>query len=81
MEAAVRLSRIQNVPTYVIFSNASLQAMAALQPCQPQEFLEIPGVGQAKLQRYGKAFLGEIRQWKQEAGELAEQEGERGHDH
>ena len=77
----IRLSRIQNVPTYVIFSNASLQAMAALQPCQPQEFLEIPGVGQAKLQRYGKAFLGEIRQWKQERESSAKQEGEHGHDH
>lgn len=66
-----KLSALQNVPVYVIFSNATLEAMAAYQPTTPGEFLDVPGVGQAKLQRYGKAFLEEIHQWKSEQGDAS----------
>ena len=51
---------------YVVFSNATLEAMAAYQPTTPGELLEVPGVGQAKLQKYGMAFLQEIQRWKEE---------------
>lgn len=61
-----RLSREQNVPMYIIFSNATLEAMAAYQPLTPAELLDVPGVGQAKLQKYGQAFLEEIRKWTEE---------------
>ena len=61
-----RLSREQNVPMYIIFSNATLEAMAAYQPLTPAELLDVPGVGQAKLQKYGQAFLEEIRKWMEE---------------
>ena len=61
-----KLSRAQNIPMYVVFSNASLEAMAAYQPTTPAEFLEVPGVGQAKLQKYGAPFLQEIQRWKEE---------------
>ena len=59
------LSRKQNVPMSVIFSDSTLEAMAAYQPTTPAELLGIPGVGQAKLQRFGPAFLKAIQQWKQ----------------
>jgi len=49
-----------NVPAYVVFPDRSLADMAARRPLTPQEFLEVNGVGQAKLQRYGEAFLGVI---------------------
>lgn len=61
-----KLSRSQNIPMYIIFSNATLEAMAAYQPVTPEELLKIPGVGQAKLQKYGKVFLEEIQSWKEE---------------
>ena len=61
-----RLSREQNVPMYIIFSNATLEAMVAYQPLTPAELLDVPGVGQAKLQKYGQAFLEEIRKWTEE---------------
>ena len=61
-----RLSREQNVPMYIIFSNATLETMAAYQPLTPAELLDVPGVGQAKLQKYGQAFLEEIRKWTEE---------------
>ena len=59
-----KLAARQNVPSYVVFSNAALEDMAARQPETPEEFLQVSGVGQAKLQRYGKEFLEEIRAWK-----------------
>ena len=51
----------ENVPPFVIFSDASLAEMAANQPTTNEEFLNISGVGQHKLQRYGKLFIDEIK--------------------
>jgi ATP-dependent DNA helicase RecQ len=52
------LARAQNVPAFYIFSNATLEDMCAKKPRTHTEFLEVSGVGEAKLQRYGDAFLG-----------------------
>ena len=49
------------VPAYVVFGDASLIDMAVLHPRTPEEFLEVHGVGAAKLKRYGEAFLEELR--------------------
>ncbi|WP_321389594.1 DNA helicase RecQ [uncultured Desulfuromusa sp.] len=48
------------VPPYVVFGDASLAEMAASLPTDPETFLQINGVGQAKLQRYGHEFIAEI---------------------
>src|SRR5699024_3926746 len=61
-----KLSQAQNVPVYVIFSNATLEAMAACQPATPAVLLDVPGLGQAKLRPYGRACLEEIARWKRE---------------
>jgi ATP-dependent DNA helicase RecQ len=50
----------QNVPAYVVFSDKTLADMAARQPTSTDEFLEVFGVGEAKLERYGDAFLGAV---------------------
>jgi ATP-dependent DNA helicase RecQ len=47
----------QHVPAYVVFSDAALAEMAARKPATHAELLEVNGVGQTKLQRYGDAFL------------------------
>jgi ATP-dependent DNA helicase RecQ len=47
----------RKVPAYVIFSDATLLAMAARRPQTPHELLAIPGVGPKKLTSYGDAFL------------------------
>lgn len=52
-----RLADGQNVPPYVVFSDASLRHMAELQPRTLAEFAEISGVGERKLVQYGDAFL------------------------
>ncbi|MCD6187886.1 MAG: DNA helicase RecQ [Desulfuromusa sp.] len=48
------------VPPYVVFGDASLAEMAATLPTDKEAFLQVNGVGQAKLQRYGSQFIEEI---------------------
>ena len=52
-----QLADEQNVPAYVVFSDATLAEMAARRPATYSELLEVNGVGQTKLERYGDAFL------------------------
>lgn len=51
----------QGVPAYIIFSDKVLQEMAARRPATLDELLDVPGVGPAKLERYGRDFLEELR--------------------
>ena len=52
-----RLADGQGVPAYVVFSDATLAAMAALRPTTAEGLLRVSGVGPVKLARYGEAFL------------------------
>jgi ATP-dependent DNA helicase RecQ len=52
-----RLADAQGVPAYVVFSDATLAAMAALRPKTREELRRVSGVGETKLTRYGAAFL------------------------
>jgi len=47
-------------PPYVVFGDKSLIDMATKRPRTPEEFLEINGVGQHKLEKYGENFLAVI---------------------
>ncbi len=51
-----KLSKQLNIPPYVIFQDASLEAMSTLYPITTDELLNIPGVGAGKAKRYGKEF-------------------------
>jgi len=53
----MELAKAQNVPPYVIFHDRTLAAMAQRRPRSVDELAGIPGVGAAKLARYGEAFL------------------------
>ena len=61
-EEILELAREQGVPPYVIFHDATLTELAHARPRSITEFAAIPGVGQAKLQRYADAFLEVIEQ-------------------
>ena len=50
----------EGVPPYVVFSDSALRGMCTARPLTPGEFLAVSGVGPAKLDRYGAAFLAEI---------------------
>ncbi|MCK8493248.1 DNA helicase RecQ [Spirosoma sp. RP8] len=50
----------QNVPPYVIFTDTTLEDMARLRPTTPDALRNVSGVGERKLQLFGKRFLSEI---------------------
>ena len=50
------------LPPYVIFHDATLREMALRRPADRRTFGEIAGVGARKLDAYGDAFLGVIKQ-------------------
>ncbi|HUB42323.1 MAG TPA: ATP-dependent DNA helicase UvrD2 [Streptosporangiaceae bacterium] len=56
-EWRLAVSKEQGVPAYVVFSDATLQAIAAARPASRSELAGIPGVGAVKLDRYGAAVL------------------------
>ena len=51
------ISKEEEVPAYVIFSDAALRQMETERPMSDQELLAIDGVGKAKLEKYGDAFI------------------------
>jgi ATP-dependent DNA helicase RecQ len=57
------LAAEHKVPPYVIFHDATLLQIMARRPRDAGELLDISGVGQAKLQRYGEAFLNVIKEY------------------
>ena len=50
-------ARADEVPAYVVFHNAALEEIAARRPRSLAELAEVPGVGPAKLERYGEEVL------------------------
>ncbi|HEY5973327.1 MAG TPA: RQC domain-containing protein, partial [Geobacteraceae bacterium] len=58
-----RLADAQQVPPFVVFSDATLVEMAARRPATSEEMAQISGVGSHKLGRYGSDFLQAIREF------------------
>jgi len=50
-------SRADGVPAYVVFHNAALVEIAARKPRSLGDLASVPGVGPAKLERYGDELL------------------------
>lgn len=61
------------VPPFVVFSDATLAEMARTMPRDGAELRQINGVGDHKLDRYGKAFLEAISAFRGEAGAISPQ--------
>lgn len=67
-QARKELADAASVPPYVIFSDRTLVEMSAYYPQSSASLLNMSGVGQVKLERYGEAFLGAIRAYCIEKG-------------
>ncbi len=50
-------AKSRDVPAFVVFTDATMQAIAELKPNGPAGLLEIPGIGPAKVELYGSAIL------------------------
>ena len=50
-----------SVPAFVVFTDATLQAIAEAAPSSTPELLRLPGIGQSKATKYGPGALAVIR--------------------
>lgn len=50
-------AREMSVPAYVVFSDATLAAIAEARPSEPAELLAVPGIGPVKVERFGAQLL------------------------
>nr|WP_314838789.1 DNA helicase RecQ [uncultured Flavobacterium sp.] len=62
------ISKEEAVPAYVIFSDAALRQMETERPTSENELLAIDGVGKAKLEKYGAAFIQAILDFQKAKG-------------
>jgi ATP-dependent DNA helicase RecQ len=62
-ELRSRIAHEEGMPAYIVFADAALREMAARKPQNPDEFLQISGVGTVKLERYGTDFLACIQEY------------------
>ncbi len=61
-----KISKIKDVPPFVIFQDPSLEDMAIQYPISIDELQNISGVGAGKAQRYGKEFVEIIKKYVEE---------------
>jgi ATP-dependent DNA helicase RecQ len=61
-----KISKIKEVPPFVIFQDPSLEDMAIQYPITIDELQNISGVGAGKAQRYGKEFVEVIKKYVEE---------------
>ena len=63
-----RIAARQNLPPYIVFSDATLQQMALWIPQKRETLSRISGVGSVKLEQLGREFLEAIRSHAHEHG-------------
>jgi ATP-dependent DNA helicase RecQ len=61
-----KIAKQHGLPTYVIFQEPSLDAMATTYPITIDELQNIPGVGPGKAKRYGQDFIDLIKKYVEE---------------
>jgi len=51
----------RGIPAFVIFHDATLEALAAVRPSDPEALRAVRGIGPAKIETYGDALLQVLR--------------------
>ena len=70
------LAREQNVPAYVIFPDRTLIELAAARPRTLEAMHAVHGIGAAKLERYGAAFLDVVLDHAEAGDGLPDEQGQ-----
>jgi ATP-dependent DNA helicase RecQ len=58
-----KIAKEKGIPSYIVFNDKSLHDMCTLLPRNNSEFLLVYGVGQSKLENYGKEFLDILKRY------------------
>lgn len=61
-ELRKKIANRDQIPPYVVFADSTLKEMSRYCPADENELLKIKGVGEFKLERYGREFLELIRE-------------------
>jgi ATP-dependent DNA helicase RecQ len=64
-----QLADAQNIPAFVVFSDATLLDMTQKQPRNLAQMQGVSGVGEKKMEQYGAVFLEEIRRFYQDSSQ------------
>ncbi|MDE5417787.1 DNA helicase RecQ [Labilibaculum sp. DW002] len=67
----LQISREENIPPYLVFSDATLHEMVDEKPTSEFEMKMISGVGERKYQLYGEFFINEILEFEQKKNKEA----------
>ena len=57
-----REARKRRIKAYQVFDNRTLTAIAAAAPSDPESLAEVPGMGPARMKRYGPTILELVRE-------------------
>lgn len=69
-----QLAEEENVPPFVVFSDQTLRNISVLMPTSHEEFREIKGIGDHKLQKYGDVIIDHILAFQKEETYSADRE-------
>ncbi|NMO77791.1 DNA helicase RecQ [Bacillus sp. UniB3] len=69
-----QLAEAENVPPFVVFSDQTLRIISITMPITHEEFREIKGIGDHKLQKYGDTMIEHIVKFKNDQHNLSELE-------
>lgn len=58
-----KLAAEAHIPAYIVFADSALKDMCKKLPSNDNEFLEVSGVGTAKLEKYGEQFTKLIKKY------------------
>jgi ATP-dependent DNA helicase RecQ len=62
-EVRRQIASEEHVAPFIIFSDVSLNDMCRKYPCTPREFLNVSGVGEHKLRKFGDRFIAATREY------------------
>ncbi|MFP4093149.1 MAG: DNA helicase RecQ [Cyclobacteriaceae bacterium] len=71
----LHLAKLENVPPYIIFNDATLEEMSVVKPAFMSDMAEISGLGQYKMEKYGALFLDAIKKYMLEQSEMKQVKG------
>jgi ATP-dependent DNA helicase RecQ len=58
-----QFSEKENVPAYIVLSDATLKELASQKPVSISDLIHIDGFGEYKIKKYGNTFVKEIKNW------------------
>ena len=58
-------AKAHDLPTFMVFHDTTLLALAQARPTTPAELLDVPGIGPRKVDQFGEELLKALAEWKQ----------------